>query len=198
MGLRAAAALVLLAALVSCAQLPAPAPGNEMEFELAGRIGMRYREEASSGQLVWRHSETLDDMLISSPFGQGIAQIRREQTKVTLSTADGRSYQAGDAETLTLQVLGFRLPLAGLADWVRGKASAQLPITEEKRDAAGRLVLLGQGGWRVEYLGYRDEEPGAGLPAQLRLYYPSDAIPEIELRVSVTDWRVMPRKAGAP
>ncbi len=198
MGLRVAAALVFLAALVSCAQLPAPAAGIEVEFELAGRIGMRYRDEATSGHLAWRHSELHDDLLISSPFGHGIAQIRRADDALTLSLADGRSFRARDAEALTSQVLGFRLPLAGLADWVVGRKSARLPISEEKRDARGRLMSLAQGGWRVEYLSYREDAPGAGLPTQLRLYYPSATDPEIELRVSVSDWRVLPRKASAP
>ncbi len=78
------------------------------------------RREAAGGQLRWRHDRDGDEMLISSPLGQGLARILRENEAVTLTTANGREYRAADAEALTERVLGFRVPLAGLADWVRG------------------------------------------------------------------------------
>lgn len=196
MGFRstACAALFFLAVLVSCAQLPQRSADDAVEFELVGRIGMRYRDEAASGQLEWRHSAARDELLITSPLGQGIAQILRERESVTLTTADGRSFQAADAEALTERALGFRLPLNGLADWVRGQPSRRVPIAEQKRDSAGRLVSLQQGGWRIEYLGYREAGPGAGLPAQMRLNYPPTAPSGIELRLAIGEWRVLPQR----
>src|SRR5688572_22374625 len=123
MGFKAAlfSALVSLGVLASCAQLPQQPADDAVEFEIAGRIGMRYRNDAASGQLAWRHSQVRDDLLITSPLGQGLAQILREGQSITLTTADGRQFQAADAEELTEKTLGFRIPLKGLADWVRGK-----------------------------------------------------------------------------
>ena len=82
-----------------------------------------------------------------------------------------------DAESLTAQVLGFRLPLAGLADWVRGAASASSPAKEEK-DAEGRLTKLEQAGWQIEYQDY-----AGGRPSRMRLTYPG-----IELRLAISKW----------
>jgi outer membrane lipoprotein LolB len=98
-----------------------------------------------------------------------------------LTAQDGREYRAPDAESLTEQVLGFRLPLRGLADWVRGRAAAApAPApTRERVNASGRLAELEQSGWTVEYLEY------AGvLPSRLRLTYPG-----LELRVAVSEWK---------
>src|SRR5258708_26215450 len=109
---------------------------------LTGRIAARYGAESFSGNLAWRHAERNDEMLIPTPIGQGVARIVREGEAVTLTTAEPKEYRATDAETLTEQVLGFRLPLAGLADRVRARPSGAAPLKDE-RSADGRLMRLG-------------------------------------------------------
>jgi outer membrane lipoprotein LolB len=116
-------------------------------------------------------------MLITSPIGAGVARIVREGDSVTLTTAEPREYRATDAEALTEQVLGFRLPLAGLADWVRGQAAESPRPVERFED--GRLKTLEQGGWKIEYQTYEGERP-----ARMRLLYPG-----IELRLAITEWK---------
>ncbi|MGH8705556.1 MAG: lipoprotein insertase outer membrane protein LolB [Burkholderiales bacterium] len=170
----AAAATLLLAA---CAEFGFLAPGQDLEFELAGRIAVKYRDEAASGNLAWRHRARGDELLITSPLGQGIARIVREGDEVTLTTAEAREFRAADAESLTEQVLGFRLPLAGLADWVRARP-APGPV-QARYDAAGRLTELEQSGWRVEYLDW-----SGALPSRLRLTYPG-----LELRLAISEWK---------
>ena len=78
---RVLAAAALLAA--ACAELPR-APGDAFEFELTGRFAARYRDEAASGTLAWRHRAAQDEVLLSSPFGQGLARISRVGGTVTL------------------------------------------------------------------------------------------------------------------
>jgi outer membrane lipoprotein LolB len=114
----AARAVLLVAVLVlsACAEMQFRRPEAAFEFELSGRIAVRFREESSSGNFAWRHGAADDEVLITSPLGQGIARIVRAGDAVTLTDAEGREHQASDAEALTEQVLGFRLPLAGLAD----------------------------------------------------------------------------------
>lgn len=172
----AAAAALLLAA---CAGPGFLLPVRDLQFELSGRIAAKYRDDAASGNIAWRHSADGDELLISSPVGQGIVRIVRAGGEVTLTTADGREYRAADAESITEQVLGFRLPVAGLADWVRARPAPAPAPTLERRDAAGRLAELEQAGWRIEYLEY----VGA-LPARLRLSYPG-----LELRLAISEWK---------
>src|SRR5262249_32862492 len=137
--------------LAACAAPPRfERPGEDVVFELAGRIAVKYKEEASSGNIAWRHSAARDEMLLSSPFGQGMGRIVRDNARVTLPTSDGRAFPAADAESLTEQVLGFRIPMAGLADWVRGQPGPGPART--RADDDGRLVELEQRGWKIEYL----------------------------------------------
>ena len=171
-------ALAAAALVGACAQFEPRPPAGPLEFELAGRLASRYNGESFTGSVSWRHARSGDEMLISSPLGQGVARIVREGDAVTLSTAEPREYHARDAETLTQKVLGFRLPLAGLADWVRARPSSDSPAHAEYNEQ-GNLKLLEQRGWRIEYLEYEGERPRL-----LRLVYSG-----IELRLAISQWK---------
>lgn len=171
--------LLFVAALgaAGCAELAVLPAGEQVEFEFSGRIAVRYRDDASSGNVSWRHRAGGDEVLLTTPLGQGVARIVREGAVVTLTTADSRQHTAGDAETLTESVLGFRLPLAGLADWVRGRPSPG--PADAARDKDGRLTRLEQAGWAIEYLEY-----AGPLPSRMKLAYPG-----IEIRLAIGEWK---------
>ena len=147
-------------------------------FQLTGRLAARYNGESFTGNVTWSHAQQGDEMLISSPLGQGVARIVRDHEGVILRTAEPREYRASDAETLTHKALGFRLPLLGLGDWALARPSADSPAVTQHNDN-GPLKLLEQRGWRIEYLEYEGERPRL-----LRLVYPG-----IELRFAVTEWK---------
>ena len=154
-------------------------PAAEVEFELSGRIAIKYRDDAGTGNIAWRHGLRSDEMLLTSPFGQGIARLVRTGDEVTLTAQDGREFRATDAESLTEQVLGFRVPLRGLANWVRGRPAAEPAPTRQRSDASGRLAGFEQSGWRIEYLEYE-----GALPSRLKLNFPG-----LELRLAVSEWK---------
>lgn len=169
-----------IACLAGCSSLPNVLSGEAPNsgFEIQGRASIRHGEEAFTANVQWRHQPAGDDLLITNSIGQGVARIERNGDEVTLETADARRFQARDAESLTGQVLGWRLPLSGLADWVRGRA-APGRIAQTDRDAEGRLTLLEQDDWRIEYQEYRE-----GRPARMRL-----SRPNLEIRLIVDSWR---------
>jgi outer membrane lipoprotein LolB len=173
------AAIALL--VTACAAPRFSLPEQGAEFELAGRIAVRYRDDAGSGNIAWRHGTRSDEMLLTTPFGQGIARLARTGNEITLTTQDGREWKAGDAEALTEQVLGFRVPLVGLADWVQGRAASKPAPepTRERRDASGRLAELEQSGWKILYPEYV-----GGRPSRLTLSFPG-----LELRLAISEWK---------
>lgn len=170
-------ALGIAALLAACAPAEIRPTFETVEFELAGRLAARYQSESFTGNVTWKHSGAADEMLISTPLGQGVARVARQGDAVTLATAEPRTYHAADAEVLTERVLGFRVPLEGLADWVRGRASPSSPASIE-RQPDGRLKALRQRGWTIEYLEYEGERP-----SRMRLTYPG-----IDLRLAITQW----------
>ena len=138
---------------------------------------MRHGKDGASGKIFWRHSAAADELVLASPLGQGIARVTREGRQYRLTTSDNREYRAADPEALTEDAVGWRLPLEGLPDWIRGKASPGRPA-ELRRDASGQPAELRQDGWRVEYEEFRDN-----LPSRLRL-----SRDDLEIRVIVDRW----------
>jgi outer membrane lipoprotein LolB len=156
--------VVLLAALLAaCAQVELKPPAGDLEFSLAGRIAARSGKDAFTGNIAWRHARDGDEMLITTPTGQGVAQIIRQGDAVVLKTSEPREYRAADSEELTERVLGFRLPIEGLAETVQGRPSPAL----EKR------------GWKVEYQEFDDQR----RPTRLRLTNAG-----AEVRLAIHQW----------
>jgi len=156
--------VVLLAAfLAACAQVELKPPAGPLEFSLAGRIAARSGKDAFTGNIAWRHARDGDEMLITTPTGQGVAQIIRQGDAVVLKTSEPREYRAADSEELTQRVLGFRLPIEGLAESVQGKPSPSLE---------GR-------GWKVEYQEFDDQR----RPTRLRLTNAG-----AEVRLAIHQW----------
>ncbi|MDD5329834.1 MAG: lipoprotein insertase outer membrane protein LolB [Sulfuricella sp.] len=180
--------------LWGCAELPVPPEEREAPsappaaeaggaFRLAGRIGVKHDGESFSGSLRWRHNAEDDEIFILSPLGQGIARIVRNAGGVALETAEGRTYHAEDVETLTEEVLGWRLPARGLQYWVAGRAAPDTPA-EGATGSDQRLLHLNQGGWRIEYQGYRTVQ-GVVLPAKLEMLAEDR---RLEVRLVIDSW----------
>ena len=171
--------------LSGCASLPSsppsPSPAREAldAFSLEGRFSLRQENKNYSGKLSWRHQGADNTLLLSSPFGQGMAQITTRENGAQLTTSDGKLYTAADTETLTQQVLGYPLPLAQLTDWVRGRDDA--PGLAE-RDAFGRPLRLSHQDWRIEY-GYEGDDPAA---APSRIF--AERTGGLELRLKIDEW----------
>jgi len=173
---RLALGFAAAAVLGACASLPEagrPLPGG---FELSGRVAVRHGKDAASGRIFWRHSDESDELLITSALGQGIARISREGDQFRLLTGDNKEYRAADAESLTEQALGWRLPLAGLSDWVQARASPGWPA--EIRGEQDNGLEIRQDGWRVAY-----EEFRGGRPFRMRL-----TREDLEIRLIVDQW----------
>jgi len=163
----------LLGACASLSESGRPLPGG---FELSGRVAVRHGKDAASGRIFWRHSDDADELLITSSLGQGIARINREHDRFRLVTGDNKEYRAADAESLTEQALGWRLPLAGLSDWVQARASPGRPA--EVRGEPGMALEVRQDGWRVAYEEFRE-----GKPFRMRLTHE-----DLEIRLIVDQW----------
>ena len=174
---------LLFAGCAAIERQPASVGPIGESFYLSGRVSVKYGTEAASGKISWQHDPAGDDLLMSNPLGQGVARIVRSDSQASLTTPDQEVHRASDVESLTAQVLGWRLPLAGLPDWVRGRAAAGAPA-QTRLDSAHRLAELRQSGWLVEILDYDETK---GLPHRLRL-----SRDDMEIRLVIDEWRSAP------
>ncbi len=136
-------------------------------FSLKGRLGVVTQKQGFSGSINWQHTIQNDNIDVYSPLGGQLANIKKTELGVTLTTQDGRSTTAKTAESLTESTLGFKLPLAGLSDWALGKPTAS-KIEARTWDALGQLLTLKQDGWDIGYENYVDKN-GVSLPGKVVL-----------------------------
>ena len=192
---RVGAAALALAFVAACSTLPAPSGsplvtrGVADAFSLDGRFSLRQEERNTSGKISWRHAGASDNLLLSSPFGQGMAEIVADARGATLTTSDGRVFAAEDVETLTRQTLGYGLPLGLLVDWVRARAPA---ADVDARDALGRPLRLRRDVWRVAY--DYDSDDAQALPVRIV----AERLGEFELRLRVDAWDAPSADARQP
>ena len=161
--MRRAAALGLALTLGACASTP-PAPRVEgggqvpANWTLQGRIGIQTDEQNLSGQIHWQHRAETDELLMTSPLGQGVARIVRNADGVTLEMPNRPTRRASDAETLTREALGYGLPVSGLVWWVQARPDPERTF-QSTHDAVGRLAQLKQDGWVIDYVQYAADMP---------------------------------------
>ncbi|MBL8448643.1 MAG: outer membrane lipoprotein LolB [Dechloromonas sp.] len=182
--MRAIFAALLLA---GCASLPPSSADRDSvgDFALDARFALRSERPGeppahASGRLSWTHEAGRDSILLSSPFGQGLAEITVDADGARLRSGDGRLRQASDPATLVREATGYTLPLGELPAWLLGRAHSPGALS---RDAQGRPARLREDGWTVDYA-YDDPRPGA-LPAGLTITRES----ELELRLRIEDWK---------
>lgn len=173
------AAVLILSGCASISPPPAPPAtqnvhlqhlaklANIQAFALKGRLGVITQQQGFSGGIDWNHAQLNDNIAVFSPLGSKIADIIKTPNGVTLTSQDGHSIKANDAESLTEMTMGFRLPLTGLSDWALGRPSKH-KIDAQTWDEQGRLTTLKQEGWDMRFENYA-ENHGIFLPGKIIL-----------------------------
>lgn len=125
------------------------------DWNLLGRLSIRTEDDAWTGKLRWQQSVNDFRIHFNAPFGQGAMQLMSNpQFGVEMKIADGQTFYADNAESLLYNHTGWELPVSGLKQWIVGIPGSN-DITKIKFDTAGRLAMLGQADWQIEYLGYK-------------------------------------------
>ena len=160
---RLVVSLLLAAVLGGCASVPpappvAPHAALPASWTLQGRIGIQTAEQSLSGNIHWQHLPASDELLMTSPLGQGVARIVRNANGVILDMPNQPLRYAPDAESLTQEALGYGLPVSSLMWWVQARPAPDRAF-EATRDASGRIAQLKQAGWVIDYLQYAADAP---------------------------------------
>jgi outer membrane lipoprotein LolB len=155
-----------LAACVSLpvAEVPPRTPRSLTAFVLNGRLSVQHGGTSYHTGIRWDHAAARDEIFISTPLGQGIAELVRNATGARLVTADRREVVAADWEALAAEVFGLRLPLDGLPRWLTGHVPD--PAT----------------GWRMTVHEYADDAPDA-LPVRIEF-----SRGDTNVRVRIDEW----------
>lgn len=152
-------------------------------FNLQARIAVQTEGKGFSGRLHWQHNANQDEIALFSPLGGQVARMQKNEDGVTLTDANGHIQTAVNAESLTQKLLGWRLPLQGLADWSLGQPHST-PIQALTLDERGLITSLNQDDWLISYDQY-SEKNGYLLPSKIVLRSKN-----LTLKILIEEWDI--------
>jgi len=155
---------------------------ERVPFVLSGRVAVKHDGNRSLSGVRWTHYAGADEFLLLAPFGQTVARIRSDMRGAVLDMPF-KHYSAQNADELTQQVLGWRLPLSGLRYWVLALPAPKGAFDIE-HDANGQVILLSQDGWVIRYTRYAAQTSDS-LP--LRLAMQRDGL---EIQFLIDEWEI--------
>lgn len=192
------AALVLL--LAGCASLAPPAavpPASAGRIarhyidniELAGRLSVRYqgeqKEEGLHGSFNWTQTGAATRVTLLSPLGQTVAVIEADRAGARLLQAGQPPRSAADVNRLTLQTLGWPLPVGGLREWLQGyaiDAAGREFIASPQRDA-----VTTADGWQLRYAAWQEDQPN--IPRRIDLARTTAQAGDVSIRIVIDSWQ---------
>jgi len=183
-GIALSAALSAALSLTGCAVPRGPSlTGSDGAHTWTGRFaatwmlaGTPLREERASGRFELYALGEAAEMEILSPLGQTLLRATARPGRATIETADGRAHQAANAQALTEEFLGWRVPIERLPRWLSGRIGAPGAAAPD----AGGEVRSVDDGWRITASQWT-----AGRPLRLTLSWPSDAGTDDARRVEI-------------
>ena len=174
---------LLALALAGCATAPPTTPDRLYtgRFSVVATTGDK--RDTVSGRFnveVRGNRQTID---LASPLGTTVARIEVGPDGARATGPGLNEVRGPDADALTEQMLGWRVPVTGMSDWIEGRPSPGRPARVE-RDG-NRPVLIEQDGWTVRLT---ETFQPSGRPRLLVLERPASPLaPGVVLRLVVDD-----------
>lgn len=158
------------------------------EWQLTGKLGIRTTDESGSASLKWAQQIANYQINLSGPLGQKRMIITGSPDKVRLEQTGEPIQEARTAEALIKKSVGWNLPVAQLAYWVRGLPAPRLRITQLEQNESGLIAQLIQGDWSISYSNYRDQTfNGAVLPLPGKI---TATYKDVRLILVIRDWQL--------
>jgi len=130
------------------------------EWSLAGRIAVSNQGKGGSGRIEWHQDGARYLVSLSAPVTRQSWRLSGDRDHALLEGLDGGPRSGSDARLLLLQATGWDIPVAALAEWVRGARAQALGPARLEYGAGGLPWRIEQGGWRIEYV-WPEPDPGA-------------------------------------
>jgi outer membrane lipoprotein LolB len=191
---RCASLLAATLWLGACAHQPAPPAAPlaswpvqravllaQTQFQFSGRLAVASGADGFSGGIDWRQQAAQSSLQLRGPLGGVYAQIQFDGQTLDLRLSDGSELRGPAAQAALTHSLGFDVPLASLAYWLRG-CDDPASHADTTLDEMNRLAGLAQQGWQISYEGYQ-RQGALWLPRQVTLRRDP-----VRLRLLIQSW----------
>lgn len=201
--------VIVLLVLAACATQPSRPPVADSSaawqrrlqrltgidtWELRGRLAVRTDEQGGNASFSWVRRGDGSRLTLAAPFGAGSVRVTYDADRAVLTDRSGEVHHGESVQELLGRATGWWLPLQGLEHWVLGLPAPGVPARREL-DAWGRLAMLEQEGWHIEFIEYV-EQNGYELPRRIFIRRGGDAFGDsLEARFVIERWSVPPPAA---
>jgi len=173
---------VLVLALAACATPSAP-PERVTSGRFSATASNGDKRDSISGRFTIEVRGAQQVIDLATPVGTTVARIDIEPGRATATGPQMQTASGPNADELIEQVLGWRLPVAGLADWIEGRPDPARPA-RTRRDG-DRVSEIEQDGWTIRIPEY---SPTTTRPRRLDLDRPMIGThPAVTVRLVVDD-----------
>lgn len=197
----ALAAMLATAALSGCSTLQqssatasaasSAARQYHQAIDVSGRLSIRYqqdgKEQAVHGSFTWAQGKQETVITLLSPLGQTLATINIAADQATLKQSGQPARTASDVDALTVQALGWPLPVAGLRDWLQGfgqNAAGQRFSAVPAADDGFSVTTADK--WLIQYTNWQDQNNGAeSYPKRIDLARNTAQAGEVAIRIVI-------------
>lgn len=174
---------LLALTLSACATTPTAAPERAYAGRFAAIAVNGAQRDSVSGRFVIEVRGERRTIDLATPVGTTIARIEIEPGRASATGPQLQTVTGPDADELIERLLGWRLPVAGLADWINGQPMAERPA-RTRRDG-DRITEIEQDGWTIRIGEY---SPATARPSRLVLdRAPTGTYPAVSVRIIVDD-----------
>ena len=164
-----------------------PAP-HVYTGRFSASISRGEQREALSGRFTLAAAAGRTTLDLASPLGNTLARVESIGDRATLTAPqpDGSlaTWQGDSADALAETVLGYRLPVAGLADWIAGRAAPGRAARVFPPTGPAQHIV--QDGWTI---GIDERSADTGAPRRLSFDRGGNgaAEPSVRLRLVLDD-----------
>lgn len=163
-------------------------------WEIHGRVALFVDDDVYNLGLNWTLNKNHSTLKLEAALGQGMIQLKKTNSEVTLLTSEGKSYSGRNAEQVLQHSTGWSIPVKGLESWIKGinhNNSSYLPNI----DSAGRASSLSQDNWQINFLQYAEaplaEHNHPELPRKIYMKRQN-----LALKIVIDQWQA--QKNSAP
>ena len=187
---RLSSAALLAAWLCGCASAPPGAAdvsqgqGAVRGFTLSGRLAIRQAARSEVLRLDWTHAPDTERLALSSPLGSQVMLLEESPGHARLSLPDRAPLDADDDAELMQNLLGYTLPVQGLALWATGRIPPGAAVETDGGGEEGYTLRFTQDGWTGSLQRWRlvgaERLPGLIVVAR----------GDLQLRLVIDQWSV--------
>ncbi|MBF6025783.1 lipoprotein insertase outer membrane protein LolB [Lysobacter niastensis] len=139
---------------------------EQSAWSLQGRIAVANQGKGGSGRIDWRQEGARYQVALSAPVTRQSWRLSGDGDGARLEGIEGGPREGSDAAQLLREATGWEIPVAALAEWVRGARAPGLGPARVAYGVDGRLAHLEQGGWAIDYV-WNAMSADPVLPARL-------------------------------